>query len=232
MLDAGQESATLKEVYDSGPSGFGVLPRAWVALWSSSGRWSSCLMEFWDHCLLEAPPHEGQSETGPQGPHRQTPLPRPRRGWPLRCPGAPADLVPSNHLQTLPPSPAQRAGMLVPVVCRLAWQRASPSSRVKVRAAQSSFRLSQLCGESGSSPSRLGSPGQQGLAHSLPLALDSPQRCAPGPLVSEWADGQAALGKLQHQPAGGEPGAGQASMQSWAPQIVRSWHCPAREGTL
>lgn len=181
MLDAGQESATLKEVYDSGPSGFGVLPRAWVALWSSSGRRSSCLMEFWDHCLLEAPPHEGQSETGPQGPHRQTPLPRPRRGWPLRCPGAPADLVPSNHLQTLPPSPAQRAGMLVPLVCRLAWQRASPSSRVKVRAAQSSFRLSQLCGESGSSPSRLGSPGQQGLAHSLPLALDSPQRCAPGP---------------------------------------------------
>ena len=144
MLDTGQESATQREVYDSGPPRFGALPRTWVALWSISGRWSSCLMEFWDHCLLEAPPHETKSETGPQGPHRQTPLLRPGRGWPLRCPGVPAGLVPPSHFQTLPPSPAQRAGILVPAVGLLAWPWASPCSRVKVRVAQSSFQLSQL----------------------------------------------------------------------------------------
>lgn len=87
--------------------------------------------------------------------------------------------------------------------------------------------------ESSSRPSRLGSAGQQVLAHALPLALDSPQWSPLGPLVGGQADGQAALGKLQHQPAGGEPGSRPGEdVWSWAPRIVRSWHCPAREGTL
>ena len=90
------------------------------------GKVEQCLMEFWDHCLLEAPPHEAKSETAPQGPHRQTLLLRPGRGWPLRCPGVPAGLVPPSHFQTLPPSPAQRAGILVPVVGWLAWPLPAP----------------------------------------------------------------------------------------------------------
>lgn len=83
------------------------------------------------------------------------PLLRPGRGWPLRflspCrPGAPKS--PPNSF-TEPRLVSRNTGSLWSWLVGLAM--ASPCSRVKVRVSQSSFRLSQLCRESSSRPSRL-----------------------------------------------------------------------------
>lgn len=106
------------------------------------------------------PSHEGKSETGPQAPHRQALL-RPGRGWPLRFLGVPTDLncpqITSKLLHRASPS-EQEYWFLWSV----GWLSPGLScSRVKVRVSQSSFRLSQLCRESSSRPSELGSAGQQ-----------------------------------------------------------------------
>lgn len=105
----------------------------------------------------------------------------PGRGWPLRFPGVPADLVPPNHLQTPFTEPrlvsrnTGSCGRLVGLAMGLSLLQGKGEGVSEQFPAESALQGEQL------QTLKTGSAGQQVLAHALPLALTALSGAPLGP---------------------------------------------------